>query len=340
MLSAPAVDLTFDDDEWTAQPITARFYKTASVGSWGVTSIGRGFNWTKNDDEVKQSPKEPSGCVTRLEAISQISSHDIAMPPNILASSSAKQQHSFQDSQKISFTPTQSFKPLHTMPSASYIDAPIVRSPVQSRSASPIVINPSLVVRSSLSRSPSSPRPRRRSSQQRVSLVSGRVMIAPADQSSLELQPLRRTDSSSSALSAQSTRPPSPSTAEKQSFLGEKKITDFIVECEIGRGAYGLVKRARDVYKDGTVGVRMRYTFFLRPYGLCIAASGYQTDHQGPYFGRLLEETFEARNHSHRNLCHVCHIQYLIHITLSPRLGSHTSMGQKLPDIYDRSPPG
>jgi serine/threonine protein kinase len=251
MLSAPAVDLTFDDDEWTAQPITARFYKTASVGSWGVTSIGRGFNWNKNDDEVKQSPKEPSNCVMKLETISQISSHDIAMPP---AGSSAKQQHSFQDSQKISFTPTQSFKPLHTMPSASYIDAPIVRSPAQSRSASPIVANPSLAVRSSLSHSPSSPRSRRRSSQQRVSLVSGRVMIAPVEQSSLELQPLRRSNSSSSALSAQSTRPPSPSTTEKQSFLGEKKITDFIVECEIGRGAYGLVKRARDVYKDGTIG--------------------------------------------------------------------------------------
>lgn len=113
-----------------------------------------------------------------------------------------------------------------------------------------------MAVRPQLSRSPSSPRPRRRSSQQRVSLVAGRVMIidhtlAPP------LQPLRRSDSSSSAIStAQSTRAPSPST-EEQSFLGEKQITDFALESEIGRGAYGLVKRGREILKDGTLGVRI-----------------------------------------------------------------------------------
>ncbi|KAM6498154.1 Protein kinase-like domain containing protein [Amanita muscaria] len=243
MLSAPAVDLTFDDDEWTEQPITARFYSTASTGSWGVTSIGRGFNWNKSDDDVKQSLVEGSSCAAKLEAVAA-------------QGSSAKQPHSFHDPPRVTFAPTPLSYRLHTMPAPTYTDAPIVRSPVQSRSGSPIIITQSIAMYSP-SRSPSSPRPRRRSSQQRISLVAGRVMIAPVEQSPLLLpQPLRRSDSASSALSVQSTRPPSPST-ENQSFLGEKRITDFIIEGEIGRGAYGLVKRAREALKDSAVGPQL-----------------------------------------------------------------------------------
>ncbi|KAF9453772.1 hypothetical protein P691DRAFT_812388 [Macrolepiota fuliginosa MF-IS2] len=49
MLSAPAVDFGFDDDDWSL-PRPPKLYRAASVGSWGVTSIGRGFDWTKHDD--------------------------------------------------------------------------------------------------------------------------------------------------------------------------------------------------------------------------------------------------------------------------------------------------
>lgn len=254
MLSAPAVDLAFENDEWPQQPITARF--SASVGSWEVTSIGRGFNWSKSDEDVKQSPKEPPNHTPKLESLSQYP-HDFPLQPNMPDSSSAKQQHSFIETPKIHFTPTPSFRrPLLIMPSATQADVSIVQSPMQSRPSSPIVTNQSMAVRPQLPRSPSSPRPRRRSSQQRVSLVAGRVMIIDHTLAP-QLQPLRRSNSSSSAIStAQSTRAPSPST-EGQSFLGEKQITDFTLESEIGRGAYGLVKRGREIHKDGTLGVRI-----------------------------------------------------------------------------------
>ena len=252
MLSAPAVDLAFDDDEWQ-QPITARF--SASVGSWEVTSIGRGFNWSKGDEDLKQSPKEPPNHIAKLETLSQYP-HDFPLQPNMSDGSSAKQQHSFIETPKISFTPTPSFRPLLIMPSATQAEVSIVQSPMRSRPSSPIVTNQTMAIRPPLSRSPSSPRPRRRSSQQRVSLVAGRVMII--DQTlTPQIQPLRRSNSSSSAIStAQSTRAPSPST-EGQSFLGEKQITDFALESEIGRGAYGLVNRGREIHKDGTLGVRI-----------------------------------------------------------------------------------
>jgi protein-serine/threonine kinase len=255
MLSAAAVDLTFDADEWPHQPITARFYKAASVGSWAVTSIGRGFNWNQSDEDVKQSPKESPNNIAKLEALSQCSPLDF---PFMSDGSLAKQQHSFIETPKVNYIPTPTFRPLLIMPSATHPEVSIVQSPMRSRSSSPIVASPSIAVRPLLARTPSSPRPRRRSSQQRVSLVAGRVLIAPMDQAlAPELQPLRRTNSSSSGIStAQSTRPPSPST-EGQSFLGEKRITDFMLESEIGRGAYGLVKRGREIHKDSTLGVRI-----------------------------------------------------------------------------------
>ncbi|KAF7347788.1 hypothetical protein MVEN_01536300 [Mycena venus] len=37
-------------------------------------------------------------------------------------------------------------------------------------------------------------------------------------------------------------------------FLGGRDISEFVIEGEIGRGAYGLVKRARETCKDGSLG--------------------------------------------------------------------------------------
>ncbi|KAF8912708.1 kinase-like domain-containing protein, partial [Gymnopilus junonius] len=108
-----------------------------------------------------------------------------------------------------------------------------------------------------LARSPSSPRPRRRSSQQRVSLIAGRVSIAPIEPPpsppTMLSESLRRTPSSGSVLSSVSTRAPTPS-AESQPFLGGRNISEYLIEGEIGRGAYGLVKRAREFLPDGSVG--------------------------------------------------------------------------------------
>ena len=84
------------------------------------------------------------------------------------------------------------------------------------------------------------------------------VSIIPLESpspSSLLPQSLRRSDSSGSFVSATaSTRAPSPA-AEKESFLGEKSVSDFHIEEEIGRGAYGLVKRGREIRPDGSLGV-------------------------------------------------------------------------------------
>ncbi|KAG5648033.1 hypothetical protein DXG03_007068 [Asterophora parasitica] len=96
-----------------------------------------------------------------------------------------------------------------------------------------------------------------RSSRQRVSLIAGRVSIAPIEPPSPVLpHSIRRSDSSGSILSVTpSTRAPSP-TAEKDkgSFLGGRSISDFVIDGEIGRGAYGLVKRAREIHADGSLG--------------------------------------------------------------------------------------
>jgi hypothetical protein len=50
-LSALSVDLSFADDDW---PTNRAFpYRAASVGnSWGVTSIGRGFDWKRKEREA------------------------------------------------------------------------------------------------------------------------------------------------------------------------------------------------------------------------------------------------------------------------------------------------
>ncbi|KAJ8495868.1 hypothetical protein ONZ51_g1467 [Trametes cubensis] len=97
---------------------------------------------------------------------------------------------------------------------------------------------------------------RRRSSQQRVSLIAGRVSIAPIEPPSpLPSGPQRlvRTNSAASYLSvASSTGPPTP--GEKSKTVGERSISEFVIEREVGRGAYGLVKRAREMMDDGSLG--------------------------------------------------------------------------------------
>ncbi|KDR85039.1 hypothetical protein GALMADRAFT_233637 [Galerina marginata CBS 339.88] len=220
MLSASAVGITFDDDDWIATPhAQPRLYRTASVGSWGVTSIGRGFDW-----EDKGKPQE-----TLVEVQEETKTEP---EPDPLAAHGRKHYHSFQDqSPLISLVMTSSSpKAIHT----TFTTTPSIPP---------------------LARSPSSPRPRRRSSQQRVSLIAGRVSIAPIEPPSpppMLSQNLKRTPSSGSMLSNTSTRAPSPS--DQQSFLGGRNISEYLIEGEIGRGAYGLVKRGRELLSGGSLG--------------------------------------------------------------------------------------
>ncbi|KAL0951118.1 hypothetical protein HGRIS_007854 [Hohenbuehelia grisea] len=246
MLSAPkAVDLTFDDDEWIAPPIPARLYRAASVGnSWGVTSIGRGFDWK----EDPQPPAQP------LEIELKLSLDD--KPPSVSKPVSKVMRPVTNV--------TTALQSRLSPPVSSITTDPLSMSPVASRSASPMSSpKPPLSSRTPppLSRTPTSPRPRRRSSLQRVSLIAGRVSIAPMESPSpppptLLPPSLHRTGSTSSSLhslTADSTRAPSPA-SDQESFLGSRSISDFYIEREIGRGAYGLVKRAREIGSDGSLG--------------------------------------------------------------------------------------
>ncbi|EKM61008.1 uncharacterized protein PHACADRAFT_247300 [Phanerochaete carnosa HHB-10118-sp] len=269
--AATAVDLTFDDDDWVpAQP--AKLYRAASVGnSWGVTSFGRGFNWKSHD-------KEPDPEPPRLHIETHSSNAQNTSPAAPQQSLLAKTRSAWVSSPSMSRGPSTSPSPaVPTNPlsqpaaSGSFAPGPLSCSPVQSRCASPSLLSPigsftSLAIaRSPMTSSPSSPRlgnanaprSRRRSSHQRVSLIAGRVSIVPSQPPSpppTGPQRLVRANSAASFLSvASSTGPPTPS-VDKTPSVGERSISEFVIEGEIGRGAYGLVKRAREMNLDGTLG--------------------------------------------------------------------------------------
>jgi protein-serine/threonine kinase len=52
-----------------------------------------------------------------------------------------------------------------------------------------------------------------------------------------------------------STRPPTPSSSIITQTSSERSISEFVIQGEIGRGAYGLVKKAREMKADGRLGV-------------------------------------------------------------------------------------
>jgi protein-serine/threonine kinase len=250
------------------------FYRAASVGSWGVTSIGKGFNWNNTNEEHKSSSR-----TSLLEAESTPTLKLETVPHG------ARTNHILTDSPSIVRpqlpSPILSRMAGHT---PTY-DQKLVSSPVQSRPASPYLLNRSSSALSELGRSapsrspssaavsPSSPRPRRRSSRQRVSLIAGRVSIAPIEPPSpppLLPQSLQRSKSGISIASAVSTRPPSPSNNSDETPPGQRSISDYEVEGDIGRGAYGLVKRAREILADGSLGVR---AIRNHPFSLCLLSA-------------------------------------------------------------------
>ena len=263
MLTAPAaVDITFDDDSWGVPPVELACNRAVSVGnSWGVTSIGRGFNWAEGEEE----PNDLSN----------------AQGDSKLADSSLNTDSLlFQRSPGYTFTTPASSSTLYPIatlrPSTPLLvqtktpritSDPLTLSPTQSPSLPSRPLTPS---GSSLHishihapprpvRSPTSPRPRRRSSQQRVSLIAGRLSIAPIEPPSpppVAPQKLIRSGSTASLLSLDtSTRPPTPPASIIAQTSSERSISEFVIQGEIGRGAYGLVKKAREMKADGRLGV-------------------------------------------------------------------------------------
>ncbi|KAG2159913.1 kinase-like protein [Suillus bovinus] len=262
MLAATPIDFTFDeDDHWlsTAPPLLCR---STSVGSsWGVTSIGRGFDWsTKDEEEVEVTSQSKCALEKKLpQDLPKLEDSKSAMTtrPSLLMSPVSVRLLS--ENQATSCAR----EPLMLSPSTSapnLTDSPISVSPSHSLSRLSLHSTTSLLSETHhppLSRSPTMSRPRRRSSQQRVSLIAGRVMIAPIEPPSpppTMPKILHRSGSTGSILSSvASTCPPTP--ARKASSLPDSKtISDFFIEGEIGRGAYGLVKRAREYKTDGSLG--------------------------------------------------------------------------------------
>ncbi|KAG7450450.1 kinase-like protein [Guyanagaster necrorhizus] len=261
MLSAPPqLDLAFDSEEWTPQ-LPARLYRAASVGSWGVTSIGRGFDWDQNEDasesifSQKGSPQQKIDALPQKETPRQ-SVYEPSFPKADEASLGRKTPGGIvPDSAKVMRLVTN----VTSTPPGILTSTLSTEPSVYSRSSSPLLsTTPGSSKVPTPSRSPTAPQPRRRSSQQRVSLIAGRVSIAPIEPPSpppILPKSLNRADSTSSLLSvASSTRAPSPARSSEESFLGERTISEFHIEGEIGRGAYGLVKRAREILDDGSLG--------------------------------------------------------------------------------------
>jgi len=267
MLTAPAaVDITFDDDSWGAPPAKFSFNRSVSVGnSWGVTSIGRGFKWATEGEEVEI--EQASSDVQDEDKLddSSFSTQNFFRPRSpaftVAFSGSAKSGVLYPATIVTPSTPL----PIQTQ-SPRFTTDPFSHSPTQSPSVSSRPLTPSS---SSLyfpntsaprpTRSPTTPRSRRRSSQQRVSLIAGRLSIAPIEPPSpppVAPQKLIRSGSTASLLSLDpSSRPPTPSSSIIAQSSNERNISEFIIQGEIGRGAYGLVKKAREIQADGKPGV-------------------------------------------------------------------------------------
>ncbi|OBZ79338.1 Serine/threonine-protein kinase ppk6 [Grifola frondosa] len=232
MLAAPAVDLTFDDDDWMAPPPNQKLYRAASVGnSWGVTSFGRGFDWKKQEEESTREQDELHAADT--QSIKKDPS-GLLKTRNSWLSTSAVPRSAATGGSLIAPSITTMPLPIPPQVSGSFISGSLTRSPTSSR--------------------PASPRPLSRPASPRPGSPFPQFPLEPPSPPPVVPQKLVRTNSAASYLSAaSSTGPPTPN-ADQPQTIGERNISEFVIEKEIGRGAYGLVKRAREMMDDGTLG--------------------------------------------------------------------------------------
>jgi hypothetical protein len=66
-----------------------------------------------------------------------------------------------------------------------------------------------------------------------------------------------------SLASTVATAPSTPAARPLADYLGERSISEFVIQGDVGRGAYGLVKRGREVMSDGSYGVSPLFFFFF-----------------------------------------------------------------------------
>jgi hypothetical protein len=227
--------------------------KDSIENSWGVSSIGRGFDWTWSSEPEKLHPsEEPEETADEpIDTDEDVDGEDDIVKPLPLRSSTltlGTRSLSLdvvplitQNSQKMTLSLSDGILIPHGPPLP------------QNGPTTPVSVHNSSV--------PPSPRNRRRSSQKRFSLVSGRLSYTPPpspppDSTIPRMAPpkLLRLASASSFMSVTSAVavPPTPG---KVHYIGDRSIGEYVIQGDVGRGAYGLVKRGREVMSDGSYGV-------------------------------------------------------------------------------------
>jgi protein-serine/threonine kinase len=238
-----------------------RLARPATWGSsWGVVTLGRGFNW--NHKQGSSDSFKPD--ILREASPAPDNGDDDpewGLPPHI--------KRKLQALRTSSLTPTEHYAQ-SPQPQAGVDPTCLTASPLAEKPPNPLVTS----VPSSPKLTPTTPRPvmsrsssihssRRRFSGKRVSLIAGQLSmidIEPPSPPPLQTRSpsirgprLPRFGSTSSFVSVQSVA--TPPDEYRESYLGERSIDEFVIEEEIGRGAYGLVKQAREIQEDGTLGV-------------------------------------------------------------------------------------
>jgi protein-serine/threonine kinase len=282
---APVYDLTFGevDDDWTwpaavsPRPPLPRAAST-SYG-YGVTVIGKGFEWggssgggnTADKEEQQQVPtptllhKDLPAAALSSSSSSRTSTpnaSDLVWPSPRIRPPPPPPLRAQSTSAHIARRIAQPL-PMIASPRARHAGGPVfttspIASPISSRPGSPSSsLSRPPYVRSPTGTRPTTPRFRRRSSQQRVSLIAGRLSIlSVADAGARHDVPQRlvRSGSARSFLSvASSVAPPTPNELRDEFLIG-RSLSEFVIEREIGRGAYGVVKRAREMDENGKMG--------------------------------------------------------------------------------------
>lgn len=241
-LSSPTsdkFDIADDDDE---QPVRRSFESAQRPVnlSYGVSAIGRGVtsDWRWNNTSSEESSAEETSAPSTSSSRSESESPSWSLGFSVIG----------QRPRSASPPPVEP-EPAPVVPVAILSDEPDHLVNDYDQPSNPESLSASRASSQPSSR-PSSPRPRRRDSKQRVSLVAGRLSILSIQPPPSPPHSLSRYNSSVSVVS---TAPPTPSASVSNS-LSDRSIDQFVIEGEAGRGAYGVVKRARERLPDGSLG--------------------------------------------------------------------------------------
>jgi len=242
--------------------------KQSTGFSYGVSSIGRGFDWTwsTEPEHIEQGDDEDDDeldVVKPLPPISRSSSLALGTRSLSLDIAPSMSSVSIKNSQKLTLSLSDGILVPHNPPTVPQQHTR-PNTPASSLNSSSI---------------PPSPRGRRRSSQKRFSLVAGRLHFTPPpspppdSSSEIPVMPglaapgpkLLRLASTSSFMSVHSAvvGPPTPGQVH---YVGDKSISEFVLQGDVGRGAYGLVKRGREVMADRSYGVGLSSLFGKIPH--------------------------------------------------------------------------